>query len=234
MDPWTKIRNIAFLAPSDPGYRKFVEDSRLANMQIRESRGNRDYCHWICEQFEQAVREWLKPVGGSERRILSYERLDNTGRYVIRYRELDFVIDDGDCIYIGELKVSSSTNLLRRAYQQLSESMDVLARTGRKVRPVVVYFNLSNQDTLTSINRFDPDFSKMRFMHRSVNGRAYDLLHLSSMEIFQWGCENNSYLRQQSFGAGPSGGKGQADGPDRKARSALAGHSRIGVAGEPA
>lgn len=192
MDSRTKIRNIAFLDPSDPGYQKFVEDSQLANMRIRESRGSRDYSDRISEQFEQAVREWLKPVGGSEKRILSYERLDNAGRYVTRYRELDFVIDEGDGIYIGELKVSSSTNLLRRAYRQLSESMDVLARIGRKVRPVVVYINLSNQDTPISINLFDPDFSKMRFNHRSVNGRSYDFLYLSPLEIFQWGCENNT------------------------------------------
>lgn len=191
MDPRTKIRNIAFLDPSDPGYRKFVEESRLANMRIRESRGNRAYSDLISEQFELAVREWLKPVGGTEKRILSYERLDRNQKYITRYRELDFVIDDRDCIYLGELKVSFSTSLLRRAYRQLSEAMDVLGRTGKKVRAVLIYINLSHENAGTTVNRFDPDFTKVQFMHRSVNGRPYDFLHLSPVEIFQWACEND-------------------------------------------
>lgn len=191
MDPRTKIRNIVFLDPTDPGYGKFVEESRLANMRIRESRGNRAYSDLISEQFELAVREWLKPVGGTEKRILSYERLDRNQKYITRYRELDFVIEDGDCIYIGELKVSSSTSLLRRAYRQLSEAMDVLGRTGKKVRAVLIYINLSHESAGTTVNRFDPDFTKVQFMHRSVNGRAYDFLHLSPVEIFQWAYEND-------------------------------------------
>ncbi|MCT1526881.1 hypothetical protein [Sphingobacterium hotanense] len=191
MDPTTKIRNIAFLDPSDPGYRKFVEESRLANMRIRESRGNRAYPDLISEQFELAVREWLKPVGGTEKRILSYERLDRSQKCITRYRELDFVIEDGDCIYIGELKVSSSTSLLRRAYRQLSEAMEVLGRTGKKVRAVLIYINLSHENDRTTVNTFNPDFTKVQFMHRSVNGRAYEFLHLSPVEIFQWACENN-------------------------------------------
>ena len=191
MDPTTKLRNIAFLDPSDPGYRKFVEESRLANMRIRESRGNRAYPDLISEQFELAVREWLKPVGGTEKRILSYERLDRSQKYITRYRELDFVIEDGDCIYIGELKVSSSTSLLRRAYRQLSEAMEVLGRTGKKVRAVLIYINLSHENARTTVNTFNPDFTKVQFMHRSINGRAYEFLHLSPVEIFQWACENN-------------------------------------------
>ncbi|MCT1525080.1 hypothetical protein [Sphingobacterium hotanense] len=190
MDPRTKIRNIAFLDPSDPGYRKFVEESRLANMRIRESRGNRAYPDLISEQFELAVREWLKPVGGTEKRILSYERLDRSQKYIKRFRELDFVIDDGDCIYLGELKVSFSTSLLRRAYRQLSEAIDVLGRTGKKVRAVLIFINLSHENARTTVNTFDPDFTKVEFMHRSVNGRAYEFLHLSPVEIFQWAFEN--------------------------------------------
>ncbi|WP_286778684.1 MULTISPECIES: hypothetical protein [Sphingobacterium] len=191
MDPRAKIRNIAFLDPSDPGYGKFVDESRLANMRIRESKGKREYSDIISELFEPAIREWVAPVGGSEKRILSYERLDRNGRYVTRYRELDFLIDDGNCVYIGELKVSSSTKLLNRAYRQLSESMDVLSRTGKKVKPVLIYINLSYKNARTTVNIFDPDFTKMQFMQRSVNGRNYDFLQLSPVEFFEWAYENN-------------------------------------------
>lgn len=191
MDPRTKIRNIAFLDPSDLGYRNFVEESRLANMRIRESKGKREYSDILSELFEQTIRQWLEPVGGLSKRILSYERLDRNGRYITRYRELDFLIDNDDCIYIGELKVSSSTKLLSRAYRQLSESMDVLSRTGRKVKPVLIYINLSYKNARTTVTCFAPDFTKMPFMQRSVNGRYYDFLQLSPVEIFDWACENN-------------------------------------------
>lgn len=115
MDPRTKIRNIELVRTSDPDYRTFVEDVRLYKMRLKVEKMERSYSNLVAQQFEIAIRGWLVPVGGQEERVISYEQRGRNKRYTKRFRELDFIIDDGDCLYIGELKVSSSSKRLGRA-----------------------------------------------------------------------------------------------------------------------
>jgi len=159
-------------------------------MRLRVEQMERSYSDLVAQQFEIAVRGWLIPVGGREERVISYEQRGRNKRYTRRFRELDFIIDGGDCLYIGELKVSSSSKRLGRAYRQLSESIDILKRTGRKVRPILIYINLSYMQAGTMVDKFAPDVREMHFQRRSVNGRDYDFLHLSPIEIFDWAIEN--------------------------------------------
>lgn len=189
MDPRTRTRNISLVTASDPEYRRYVERQRLATSRIGEGYGQRLYADKISVLLESAVRKWVAPYGGQENRILTFEQLGRDHKYSKRFREIDFVLDREDTLTIGELKVSSSLKVLTKAYAQLSESFDVLQRTGRSVEPMLIYINLNYENSRVDIDTFDPDFGSMVFQHRNVNGRAYQLLQLSPIEIFDWAVE---------------------------------------------
>lgn len=198
-----KFRNISLITAKDPQYRQFVEDIKLSRARLSDIRGKRDSSDLLAEVLEEVIRKWVEPVGGKNERILSFEKHVYNQKYHKSFKEIDFMIHHGEHLHIGEVKVSSSTKHISRAYRQLSESIDILHHTGKQVKPVIIYVNLSFEQAYTKIETFDPDYRKMTFMSRSVNGQRYDLLQISPVDIFNWALQKgfirNPELLQQAM-----------------------------------
>lgn len=186
MDIPAKIRNVQLLESADPDYRAFVEAIRKSKLRLRDNIGQRSYADQMSIGIESAIRKWIAPVGGLGQRIISYEQLFNKTQYKRRFRELDFVFSKDNVLYIGEIKLSSSSKRLGRAYKQLSECIDILERSGIAARPVLIYINLSYIYTLTPTVGFDPDFNKIAFQGRKIRDREYDFLNLDAVGIFDY------------------------------------------------
>lgn len=66
-------------------------------------------------EFESAklhrTSSWVNPVGGADERTISFEIFRHpSNEYRQQYRELDLVIDRGDHLVIGELKLTEFSN----------------------------------------------------------------------------------------------------------------------------
>lgn len=200
MDRNVKIRNVQLLESSDKDYRAFVEAIRVSKLRLRDSIGHRSYADQMSGGIESAIRKWIVPQGEVHHRIISYEQLFNKVGYKRRFRELDFVFRRDGVLYIGELKLSSSSKRLGRAYNQLSECMAILEQSGIVATPVLIYINLSYAYTMTPTVAFDPDFKNICFQGRKIRNREYSFLNLDPVGIFNYAVDqelmDNSELLQ--------------------------------------
>lgn len=187
MDPRTKLRSIALLRDDDPGYIAYVEGRKLEAMHI--GMGKKPMCATdrLSRYLEPVVRAWVNSAGDNPERILTYETLGRDNRYHRQYREMDFVTESEGLITVGELKVSYSSKSRYKAHRQLWRSYEVIHRSGRAVRLLLIHINLIESPPPRYSQVFRKDFNEMEFRRRPLRGNLeYHFLEMEARGIFAW------------------------------------------------
>lgn len=188
----SKFRNLRFVSHDDSGYLSHVEQSILRSMHLPRLVKTISKTERLSRILEKVVRSWVASVGGTDDRIISFEVFRHRSNdYRQHYRELDLVIDRGDHLVIGELKVSYSKKSRLKAHRQLQEVYQLVSRMDKPVHLLLIHINLLPNKKNPPLAEFETDFRKCRILQRTLYGDfVYGFLHLEADEIFEWGLQN--------------------------------------------
>ena len=165
----SKFRNLRFVPHDDSGYLSHVEQSILRSMHLPRLVKTISKADRLSRVLEHVVRSWVAPVGGTDDRIISFEIFRHrTNDYRRHYRELDLVIDRGDHLVIGELKVSFSKKSRLKAHRQLQEVYQIVSRMGKPVHLLLIHINLLPNKRHPPLADFEIDFRNCRILQRTL------------------------------------------------------------------
>lgn len=158
-----KIRNIKLVPGDDEDYLRHVEQRVLRGMRIPRLVKLISKADKLSRVVEPVIRAWVAPVGGTDKRIISFETFQHRiNRYKQHYRELDLVIDRGNHWVIGELKVSYSSKSRMKAHRQLAQVYQLLSRMDKAIHLLLIQINLLPKKGQPPLEEFHPDFRQCK------------------------------------------------------------------------
>lgn len=186
------IKNIRLISPQDSLFVQYKQSFKKQTPKMEKVRSNSEM---ISSVLELTTREWVKTSGKFlEKRIITFDKFDFKSKtYKAVFEEIDFVLRDGRDIILGEVKTSySDKGVFPKATKQLIRKGELLKRIGFKVKFQIIFFDLCHQATSNPLNKFSNKYPNSVFSSFCNNNVTFEYLHLSPVELFQWGVKNKT------------------------------------------
>ena len=138
--------------------------------------------------LELAVVEWVKNSGiYKSEKIISYQ-YGNKNRPITKYKELDYVLQDGTSHFVGEVKVSASANgLISEAIKQLIFSKELLSKISKPITMQIIRIDMNFRNAVETFDVFNEKFELSNFRDFERDGTIFKLLYLSAEDVFNYG-----------------------------------------------
>lgn len=194
----SQIKNIQLVSPDNPFYRLYQSKFRSEKQKnVVDSSVIKTHSYTTSWVLEDVVREWIKSSGTMlEERIIMYDEYYAVNQFRRMFKELDYVLKQGDKLIIGELKVSTS-NPRVKASKQTFLSSEIIKKIAQSFEVQIIWVDLCTQYAKEAVSEFRPNFMKSVFQKFDYNEdkftykHKFKFLHIDAKDIFKWGLENN-------------------------------------------
>ncbi len=192
-----RILKVKLISPQHPayvskgnGYKKYREEDKKLKSTLTLSLLN-SKAQIISIVLENVVREWIsKSANINTNRVIDFKYSANNF-YSRDFRELDYLIENGNQYILGEIKVSSTIDgMVGKASKQLLDCKKLLETTGKKIEMQIVRINLYSDYSNSPFDEFHDDFTKSEFTTISRDENTFKLIHIFVDDIFNWGIKN--------------------------------------------
>jgi hypothetical protein len=194
---YPKIENIQLISPDDQFYKLYCKRFQRENPKVTQTAiSTNKTAQLTSHALEDTVHDWIKKSGYSiPERIISYVIRERKNKFKRFFKEVDYVLQKGDKLIIGELKVSSS-NPISKALKQTYESRELLKGIYHQIEVQIIWIDLCPQYSNVQISEFNTQFIKSNFISMDYTDDRFKykqkikVLHLGVQDIFNWGVEN--------------------------------------------
>ena len=117
------------------------------------------------------------------------QEIKNNKTWREQTREVDFIFEDKEIFWLGEIKTSINPKAFSKAIQQLRASYYILQKLKKQIIPILIFVDLRTKYSDHSYSPFTEDFSDAQLEPYSSNDIQFRILELSPIEIYHWGLE---------------------------------------------
>lgn len=140
--------------------------------------------------LESTIKEWVKRSGLlNPNSIISLQYQNERN---VLWKELDFVVNQGNQLVIGEVKTSTAdVKVMKDACKQVDDSETLLKVNYKSISKQIIWIDFNFRNTTEVLDEFKEDYILMKFRNYVYDGNNYQYVHLSAKDVFDYGVKNN-------------------------------------------
>lgn len=187
---YKNARNIQLITSDNTTYKHFLRSVIRPNISSKPKQEN-SYSSILGKEIEKIIVQWI----GNSKQVLPenilFFKIKNSKSWKQRSREVDFIFENQEVFWLGEVKTSINDKAFSKAIRQLRASYYVLKNIKKRVIPVLIFVDLRTESSDYFYSPFTKNFSDVQWEAHTQNGIEFRILELSPIEIYQWGLEEN-------------------------------------------
>jgi hypothetical protein len=152
------------------------------------STGNKKISDIMGYLLEITIKHWIsKSKNFNKNNIVKYN-VKEKKRINTLFKEIDYVLQNGNTITIGEVKSTSSIDgNISQACKQLMNGKNLISGLYTKINTQFIWVDLYSRYNTEPLDSFYENFDEIKFRTIERNGIIHQFLHLNAEEVFKYG-----------------------------------------------
>jgi hypothetical protein len=190
-----RLKFVKLVSPEDPTYLEHQKKKYKTEKQsdkVYNTPPRKKY-QVMAGLLESTIKEWVRRSGLlNPNSIISLQYQNERN---VLWKELDFVVNQGNQLVIGEVKTSTGDDkVIKDACKQVDDSETLLKVNYKSMGKQIIWIDLNFRNTTEVLDEFKEDYLSMKFRNYTYDGNNYQYVHLSAKDVFDYGVKNNVIL----------------------------------------
>ncbi|MGB1242688.1 MAG: hypothetical protein ACPG49_09210 [Chitinophagales bacterium] len=187
---YKNARNIKLLSEESTIYKHFLKSVIVPKIKPKPKEEN-SYSSILGKEIEKIIIQWISNSKQVLDENILFFQIKNSRTWRQKSREVDFIFEDKEMFWLGEIKTSINSKAFSKAIQQLRASYYVLKKLKKQVIPILIFVDLRTEYSDYLYTPFAKSLSEVQLEIHLSNDIEFRILELNPIEIYQWGLAEN-------------------------------------------